>query len=403
MRINVNSEIGRLKAVMLHRPHKELLNLTPYLLDELLFDEIPFLDNAQKEHDMFAEIFRKNGCEVFYLEDLCAESLYNDGVRTEFIREFIDNADVTSEYEKEVLWEFLNSIKDNKELVLKMMEGVRKNELELRAPRTLCELICVHDFFVSKPLPNLYFTRDPFAFIKDGVSLNTMWSVTRRRETLFGKSIFNNHKEFKGIKKWYDRNDIPSIEGGDILVLSKDVVAIGISQRTTPIAVETIAKRLLSGENGVKTVLAMVIPNNRAFMHLDTVLTAVDKDLFTLHPEIEKTLEIYSLTLDVNNNIKVEKESSDIEICLKKFLEVDKIDFIREGKGGLLDTHREQWSDGYNTLAIGPREVIVYDRNTITNELLLEKGVKLHMIDSGELSRGRGGPRCMSMPLFRED
>lgn len=402
MRINVNSEIGRLRAVMLHRPHKELLNLTPYLLDELLFDEIPFLDNAQKEHDMFAEIFRKNGCEVFYLEDLCAESLYNDGIRTEFIREFIENADVTSEYEKEVLKEFLNSIKDNKELVLKMMEGVRKNEVDLRKPVTLSELVSINDFFVSKPLPNLYFTRDPFAFIKDGVSLNTMWSVTRRRETLFGKAIFENHKEFKGIKKWYDRTDIPSIEGGDILVLSKDVVAIGISQRTTAIAVETIAKRLLSDENGVKTVLAMVIPNNRAFMHLDTVLTAVDKDLFTLHPEIEKTLEIYSLTLD-GEKIKVEKESSDIEVCLKKFLEVDKIEFIRQGKGGLLDTHREQWSDGYNTLAIGPREVIVYDRNTITNELLLEKGVKLHMIDSGELSRGRGGPRCMSMPLIRED
>lgn len=402
MRINVNSEIGRLKAVMLHRPHKELLNLTPYLLDELLFDEIPFLDNAQKEHDMFADIFRKNGCEVFYLEDLCAESIANDGIRTEFIREFIENADVTSKYEEEVLKEYLHSIKDNKELVLKMMEGVRKNEVDLRKPVTLSELVSVNDFFVSKPLPNLYFTRDPFAFIKDGVSLNTMWSVTRRRETLFGKSIFENHKEFKGIKKWYDRTDIPSIEGGDILVLSKDVVAIGISQRTTAIAVETIAKRLLSDENGVKTVLAMVIPNNRAFMHLDTVLTAVDKDLFTLHPEIEKTLEIYSLTLD-GDKIKAERESSDIEVCLKKFLNVDKIDFIRQGKGGLLDTHREQWSDGYNTLAIGPREVIVYDRNTITNELLLEKGVKLHMIDSGELSRGRGGPRCMSMPLIRED
>lgn len=402
MRINVNSEIGRLKAVMLHRPHKELLNLTPYLLDELLFDEIPFLDNAQKEHDMFAEIFRKNGCEVFYLEDLCAESLSNDGIKTEFIREFIENANVTSDYEREVLKEFLHSIKDNRELVLKMMEGVRKNEVDLRKPVTLCELVSINDFFISKPLPNLYFTRDPFAFIKNGVSLNTMWSVTRRRETLFGKYIFENHKEFKGIKKWYDRTDIPSIEGGDILVLSKDVVAIGISQRTTAIAVETIAKRLLSDENGVKTILAMVIPNNRAFMHLDTVLTAVDKDLFTLHPEIEKTLEIYSLTLD-SGKIKVEKESSDIEVCLKKFLKVDKIDFIRQGKGGLLDTHREQWSDGYNTLAIGPREVIVYDRNTITNELLLEKGVKLHMIDSGELSRGRGGPRCMSMPLIRED
>ncbi|MCI5997732.1 MAG: arginine deiminase [Parvimonas sp.] len=402
MRINVNSEIGRLKAVLLHRPHKELLNLTPYLLDELLFDEIPFLDNAQKEHDMFAEIFRKNGCEVFYLEDLCAESLTDNEIRSSFIEEFVENADVTAECEKIILTEYLNSIKDNRELVLKMMEGVRKKEVDLKEPTTLSGIISKNDFFISKPLPNLYFTRDPFSFIRDGVSLNTMWSVTRRRETLFGKYIFNHHKEFKGIKKWYDRIEIPSIEGGDILVLSKDVVAIGISQRTTPVAIEKISKRLLFDENGVKTVLAMVIPNNRAFMHLDTVLTMVDKNLFTLHPEIEKTLEIYSLKLD-GEKIKVTKESTDIDVVLKKYLEIDKISFIREGKGGLLDTHREQWSDGYNTLALAPREAIVYDRNTITNELLEEMGVKLHKVDSGELSRGRGGPRCMSMPLIRED
>lgn len=402
MRINVNSEIGRLKAVLLHRPHKELLNLTPYLLDELLFDEIPFLDNAQKEHDMFAEIFRKNGCEVFYLEDLCAESLTDSEIRNSFIEEFVENADVTAECEKIILTEYLNSIKDNRELVLKMMEGIRKKEVDLKEPTTLSGIISKNDFFISKPLPNLYFTRDPFSFIRDGVSLNTMWSVTRRRETLFGKYIFNHHKEFKGIKKWYDRTDVPSIEGGDILVLSKDVVAIGISQRTTPVAIEKMSKRLLADENGVKTVLAMVIPNNRAFMHLDTVLTMVDKDLFTLHPEIEKTLEIYSLKLD-GEKIKVTKESTDIDVVLKKYLEIDKISFIREGKGGLLDTHREQWSDGYNTLALAPREAIVYDRNTITNELLEEMGVKLHKVDSGELSRGRGGPRCMSMPLIRED
>lgn len=402
MKINVNSEIGKLKAVLLHRPYKELLNLTPYLLDELLFDEIPYLENAQKEHDMFADVFRKNGCEVFYLEDLCAQSLYDDGIRCKFIDEFISEANISCEYVKNILKEYLMSIKSNKDLVLKMMEGIRKNELNLKKPTTLSQIVSRNDFFISKPLPNLYFTRDPFSFIKDGVSLNTMWSVTRRRETLFGKYIFNYHKEFNKIKKWHDRSDLASIEGGDILVLSKDIVAIGISQRTTAISIEKIAKKLLTDENGIKTVLALVIPNNRAFMHLDTVLTMVDYNLFTLHPEIEKTLEIYSLTLD-DKDIKVNKESTDIETVLKKYLEIDKIEFIRQGKGGLLDTHREQWSDGYNTLAIAPREAIVYDRNTITNELLEQHGVKLHKIDSGELSRGRGGPRCMSMPLIRED
>lgn len=402
MKINVNSEIGKLKAVLLHRPYKELLNLTPYLLDELLFDEIPYLENAQKEHDIFADVFRKNGCEVFYLEDLCAQSLYDDGIRCKFIDEFISEANISCEYVKNILKEYLMSIKSNKDLVLKMMEGIRKNELNLKKPTTLSQIVSRNDFFISKPLPNLYFTRDPFSFIKDGVSLNTMWSVTRRRETLFGKYIFTYHKEFNKIKKWHDRSDLASIEGGDILVLSKDVVAIGISQRTTAISIEKIAKKLLTDENGIKTVLALVIPNNRAFMHLDTVLTMVDYNLFTLHPEIEKTLEIYSLTLD-DKDIKVNKESTDIETVLKKYLEIDKIEFIRQGKGGLLDTHREQWSDGYNTLAIAPREAIVYDRNTITNELLEQHGVKLHKIDSGELSRGRGGPRCMSMPLIRED
>ena len=285
-----------------------------------------------------------------------------------------------------------------------MMEGVRKTEMPKYIKSTLSEMIGTDEYFVIKPMPNLYFTRDPFSFIGNGVSLNHMWSNTRRRETLFGKYIFNHHQMFKdsGMNFWYNRHLLPSIEGGDICVLSDKVLGVGVSQRTKPWAVELLAENLLKGNSGYETVLAFTIPHSHAFMHLDTVFTMVDEDLFTLHPEVDETLCVYSMKIEEGKLI-TRQESSIIEEVLKKYLNTNEIHLIREGTGTMLDAIREQWSDGYNTLAIAPREAIVYDRNTITNEELTKYGVKLHVLKSGELSRGRGGPRCMSMPLYRQD
>ncbi|WP_311443015.1 arginine deiminase [Ezakiella coagulans] len=397
--IKVYSEIGPLKKVILKRPGKELLNLEPDMLEELLFDEIPYLAQAQEEHDAFAQIFRDNGTEVYYLEDLAGEAIKDASVKEEFIDEFIREAHVVDEREIKFLKDLLGEL-EGKELIERTMSGIRREELPKYEAVTLYDFLAKDDFFITKPMPNLYFTRDPFALMGSGVSLNKMWSDIRNRETIYGKYIFKYNKAFKDVPFYYDREEKFSIEGGDELVLSKDCLAIGISQRTSAKGLETFAKRALEiGE--FKKVMAFVIPKKRAFMHLDTVFTMIDRDVFTVHPGIEGPLEVFEITKP-GEDLKVKRIEQDLRTLLSNELGTD-VKLIRCAGGNPIDSRREQWSDGSNTLAIKPGEVIVYDRNDVTNEILDKEGVKLHVMKSGELSRGRGGPRCMSMPVVRED
>ena len=406
--LNVTSEIGRLKTVLLHRPGEEIENLTPDLLDRLLFDDIPYLKVAREEHDAFAQTLREAGVEVLYLEVLAAEAIEtSDEVKQQFISEFIDEAGVESERLKEALIEYFNSFSDNKAMVDKMMAGVRKEELKDYHRESLYDQVNNVYPFVCDPMPNLYFTRDPFATIGHGITLNHMRTDTRNRETIFAKYIFRHHPRFEGkdIPFWFNRNDKTSLEGGDELILSKEILAVGISQRTDSKSVEKLAKKLLYyPDTSFKTVLAFKIPVSRAFMHLDTVFTQVDYDKFTVHPGIVGPLEVYALTKDPENDgqLLVTEEVDTLENILKKYLDRD-IKLIKCGGGDEIIAAREQWNDGSNTLAIAPGEVVVYSRNYVTNEILEKEGIKLHVIPSSELSRGRGGPRCMSMPLIRED
>ena len=406
--LNVTSEIGRLKTVLLHRPGEEIENLTPDLLDRLLFDDIPYLKVAREEHDAFAQTLREAGVEVLYLEVLAAEAIgTSDEVKQQFISEFIDEAGVESERLKEALIQYFNSFSDNKAMVDKMMAGVRKEELKDYHRESLYDQVNNVYPFVCDPMPNLYFTRDPFATIGHGITLNHMRTDTRNRETIFAKYIFRHHPRFEGkdIPFWFNRDDKTSLEGGDELILSKEILAVGISQRTDSKSVEKLAKKLLYyPDTSFKTVLAFKIPVSRAFMHLDTVFTQVDYDKFTVHPGIVGPLEVYAITKDPEKDgqlIAVE-ECDTLENILKKYLKRD-IELIKCGGGDEIIAAREQWNDGSNTLAIAPGEVVVYSRNYVTNEILEKKGIKLHVIPSSELSRGRGGPRCMSMPLIRED
>lgn len=406
--LNVTSEIGRLKTVLLHRPGEEIENLTPDLLDRLLFDDIPYLKVAREEHDAFAQTLREAGVEVLYLEVLAAEAIEtSDEVKQQFISEFIDEAGVESERLKEALIQYFNSFSDNKVMVDKMMAGVRKEELKDYHRESLYDQVNNVYPFVCDPMPNLYFTRDPFATIGHGITLNHMRTDTRNRETIFAKYIFRHHPRFEGkdIPFWFNRDDKTSLEGGDELILSKEILAVGISQRTDSKSVEKLAKKLLYyPDTSFKTVLAFKIPVSRAFMHLDTVFTQVDYDKFTVHPGIVGPLEVYAITKDPEKDgqlIAVE-ECDTLENILKKYLKRD-IELIKCGGGDEIIAAREQWNDGSNTLAIAPGEVVVYSRNYVTNEILEKKGIKLHVIPSSELSRGRGGPRCMSMPLIRED
>lgn len=403
--LNVYSEIGKLKTVLLHRPGKEIENLTPDLMDRLLFDDIPYLEVARQEHDAFAKILSDNGVEVLYLEDLAAEAIENASVKERFVEEYIKEAGILGEKKKQLVKELLLNCKTNRELVDKMMEGIRKSELPNYNATSLADMADSGYPFVADPMPNLYFTRDPFATIGSGISLNHMRTVTRNRETLFAKYIFENHPRFKDsdIPRWFDRDDSTSLEGGDELVLNKEVLAIGISERTDAASIEKMAKRIFDKDESFKTVLAFHIPNKRAFMHLDTVFTMIDFDKFTIHPEIEGPLTVYAISRGEGNSIKIQKETQELDKVLAKYLEVEKVTLIRCGGGDMIDAAREQWNDGSNTLAIAPGEVVVYSRNHVTNKLLEEAGVKLHIMPSSELSRGRGGPRCMSMPLYREN
>lgn len=403
--LQVYSEIGKLKKVLLHKPGKEIENLTPDLMDRLLFDDIPYLEVARQEHDAFADIFKNNGIEVVYLEDLAAETLTSDDIKNEFIDEFISEANIKSIKKQELVKEYLLNCSSDKAMINKMMEGIRKDDIRNYQKTSLTDMIECNYPFIVDPMPNLYFTRDPFATIGNGISLNHMKTITRNRETLFAKYIFKYHQMFKdaNIPFWYDREEKTPIEGGDQLVLNDRVIAIGISERTEAASIEKLAKKIFMTEESFEVVLAFDIPKKRAFMHLDTVFTMVDYDKFTIHPEIEGPLTVYSLRRgDSPDNLIIEKETMELSDILKKYLKVDNVTLIRCGAGNMIDAAREQWNDGSNTLAIAPGEVIVYSRNYVTNRLLEEHGIKLHIMPSSELSRGRGGPRCMSMPLFRE-
>lgn len=401
--INVYSEIGKLKTVLLHYPGEELNNLIPKYLGELLFDDIPWLPLAQKEHDAFANAFRKAGVKVVYLEDLVAEVLVDNKIKDQFIKEFVSEANIHSETLKEILTEYLENIADPKELVLKTMAGIKKSEMESNKKITLTDYVTEYPF-VCNPMPNLYFTRDPFASIYDGISLNKMYSLTRSRETIYAKYIFLYHKDYKGTKLFYNRDNELNIEGGDILVLNKETLIVGVSERTHSGAIEKLAKNMFyENKTSLKRILAFTIPKMRTFMHLDTVFTQVDFDKFTIHKECYDSLKIYEVTKDgkKDGKLKVKELDDKLEVVLEHYIG-KKVTLIPCGGEDSVSAAREQWSDGSNTIAIGPGEVIAYERNDITNKTLQNYGIIVHTIPSSELSRGRGGPRCMCMPLERE-
>ena len=402
--IHNTSEIGRLKRVLLHRPGGELENLMPEYLERLLFDDIPYLKEAQKEHDAFADCLRSQGVEVVYLTDLVVESLTDGDVRRELLRQFLDEADIQDSRTREAVEEYLSAMPDQ-EMVPAMMAGVRKSQLRTGSARLGDYLSAAGDDypFAVDPMPNLYFTRDPFATIGTGVSLHKMHTVTRNRETLFGKFIFEHHPLYKNAPRWYDRGLTSSLEGGDILILSPQVLAVGISQRTREDSIDTLAETVLTYDGTFQKVLAFNIPKTRSFMHLDTVFTMVDRDKFTVHPNILGQLTVFVMELDENRKMTIRQEDGRLEDILKEHLGLDSVTLIPCGRGSEIDAAREQWNDGSNTLAIAPGEVVVYARNYVTNQSLEEAGIRIHTIPSAELSRGRGGPRCMSMPLWRDD
>lgn len=400
--INNYSEIGRLNKVLLHRIGDEIEGLVPDNFERLLFDDIPYLKVAQQEHDRFADLLRENGAEVVYYVDETVKALSSRDVRENFIKEFVKASDIYSDAVKEALEAYLSSM-NVKDMVLKVISGVKKSELDVES-NSLADYISSGYPYYTDPMPNLYFTRDPGACVGSGISIHHMSTQARRREAILLSYMFKYNREFspEGTDLWYDYADAYSIEGGDILVLSHDIVAIGLSQRTTVAGIEEFARNILNSSS-FKKILVFDIPKCRAFMHLDTVFTMVDFDKFTIHPEIEGPLQLFEITLDKEGNAHFSSIQDELENILKTELGLPAVDLIRCGGNDPQAAQREQWNDGSNTLAIAPGIVVTYERNYVTNDLLDKKGIKVLTIPSSELSRGRGGPRCMSCPVNRDD
>lgn len=401
MSINVYNEIGRLRKVLLHRPGKEVENIVPSYLRRLLFDEIVYLKQAQREHDQFARLLGSEGVEVVYLTDLMADLFEDPLIRRSFLLEFMEEGKATTKGLQEAILEYFEPFSP-KELAIRCIEGIRTEDLKDIKPRSLGDMLKNSYPFYLDPIPNLYFQRDPFAAIGKGVSLNVMANETRNRETLFAQYLFDYHPGFRKVPRWYNRDKTHPIEGGDILVLSDRVVAIGISDRTDSTAIERLAHNLFDGEMCYETILAFDIPKARAFMHLDTVFTMVDYDQFTIYPGIEEPLDVYSISRGKAERLKIRYEHDSLSAVLKNHLGLFSVNLIRCGNGDRIAASREQWSDGSNTLAVSPGKVICYNRNYETNEALRKNHIEVLEFESYELSRGRGGPRCMSMPLVRD-
>ena len=397
------SEIGKLNKVLLHRPGEELEALTPSTLGRLLFDDIPYLKIAQEEHDRFAQLLRDNGVEVVYYEDEVAKAIADPARQIQLVNDFLNLSKIHAKGLRAAMTSLLLDLPP-RQMVVKLIAGIKRSEVATGAATSLMDLVNEGYPFVSDPMPNLYFTRDPGACVGEGINIHRMHTPARKRESLLLKYMFLYDRDFAAPdnKLWYDLSDSYSIEGGDVLVLSKEIVAVGLSERTTVSGAETFARNLLQN-SGFKKVLAFDIPESRAFMHLDTVFTMVDHDKFTIHPEIEGPLSVYEMTLDEHGELRFGALREELEKILALELKLPAVDLIRCGGNDLLAAQREQWNDGSNTLCIRPGTVVTYERNYVTNELLAGHGLNVLTVPSSELSRGRGGPRCMSCPVNRDD
>lgn len=404
--LQITSEIGNLKKVLLHRPGKELERIVPDSLKEVLFEDIPWLKRMKEEHDAFAKVLTERGTQVYYVEDLLKEILKSEEVRKALVHEVIEQNPSSGDYIDGFLNEYLISM-DNEKLGEALIAGVLQKELS-QVDRHLV----LTDFMMGKepyafylnPLPNLYFMRDPAVTIHGGLCLSSMATRIRKRESLYMAAIYEHHPMFLGNKNrtFYKNSNFFSVEGGDILILSEKVVAIGCSERTEVQGVEELAKNLFKADMGIEKVLAIKIPNNRAFMHLDTVFTMIDYDKFTVYPGILEKVKTVIMTPKSDDCLHYESIDN-LKDALKSVLNLEAINLIESGGGNPVAAAREQWNDSTNTLAIAPGVIVAYGRNECSNEVLSKNGIEVIGIEASELVRGRGGPRCMTMPLYRDN
>jgi arginine deiminase len=390
----VDSEVSPLRTVLLHRPGAELARLTPRNNDSLLFDGIPWVGRAQEEHDAFAGALRDRGVEVLYLGDLLAETLSVAEARAEVTAVVLDDRRLGDTL-RDSVGRYLAD-QDPVRLAEVLMSGLAHEELKPGPGGLVYELMDRHDFVID-PLPNLLFTRDSSVWIRDRVAVTSLAMPARGRETTLTHAIYRHHPRFAGTSLLYEPA-LEHLEGGDVLVLAPDVLAIGVGERTTPAGAERLARRVF-GAGLAHTILVVPIAQERATMHLDTVCTMVDVDAVVMYPIMADTLRAYTVVADADG----EPRASAPRPFLEAAAEAMGIDRLRVIDTGLdpVTAEREQWDDGNNTLAIAPRLCVAYERNVETNAQLERAGVEVVRISGSELGSGRGGPRCMSCPIER--
>jgi arginine deiminase len=390
----VDSEVAPLRTVMLHRPGDELARLTPRNNDSLLFDGIPWVSRAQEEHDAFAEALRSRGVKVLYLGELLSETLEVPEARAELTEGVLRDRRLGDTL-RDTIERYLDD-QDPRRLADVLMSGLAHEELKPGPSGLVYAMMDRHDFVID-PLPNLLFTRDSSVWVRDRAAVTSLAMPARSRETTLTRAIYRYHPTFEGTQLLYEPS-LEHLEGGDVLLLAPNVLAIGVGERTTPAGAERLARRVFAA-GLAHTILAVPIAQERATMHLDTVCTMVDVDAVVMYPIVADTLQALTVTVGPDGEPVAQRPRP----FLQAAAEAMGIDRLRTIDTGLdpVTAEREQWDDGNNTLAIAPRLCVAYERNVETNAQLERAGIEVVRISGSELGSGRGGPRCMSCPIER--
>lgn len=402
MNLKLNSEFGKLKAVITHRPGKEIERLTPGNTSELLFEDVPYLEGMQTEHDEFRSLIHEAvGAKVYRLHDLLLETMLDKELKTSLFRELLQK------FKSESLAEDILARYSTAECAGILIAGIKAKELKKKVGGPFIGSLEPEKYIIN-PSPNLYFMRDPAAIVQAGVICSHMKYSGRQGESYLLKLIFDNHPEFReSFQQIYPMEgmaDIPTIEGGDVIVLSDKALAIGCSERTDEKAIELVAKQVIQNSD-VERIYQVDLPGERNFMHLDTVFTLIDENLIVTYPEamnsVQQTCVYHQEGIDNKGEVILHKETVRESIITVLQTEIPFLEIVQTGAGNPDFSSREQWYDGANVFAVSPRRVISYNRNKFTNRALKEAGVEVIETSSSELSRGLGGPRCMTMPLWR--